>query len=133
MTTPPGGRRVYRRRHRLTHANEFRAVYAARLKQVRGPLVVFAKENDLCRARLGLSVGRRVGGAVVRNAIKRRLRHAFAELAARWPEDRPGLDLVIVVRPHAARRTPAYEAALESAVDRLALTVQGRREKGGGA
>ncbi|HED52895.1 MAG TPA: ribonuclease P protein component [Phycisphaerales bacterium] len=126
MTAPPGGRPLYRRRHRLTHANEFRAVYAARLKQVRGPLVVFAMGNTLGHPRLGLSVGRRVGPAVVRNTIKRRIRAAFAELAARWPEDRPGLDLVVVVRPHEARPMPAYLEMITSAADRLAATAHKR-------
>lgn len=47
-------------------------------------------------ARLGLSVSRRVGGAVERNRIKRLLREAFAAEAERVPRD---VDLVVVARP----------------------------------
>ena len=45
--------------------------------------------------RLGVSVGRKVGGAVVRNRIKRLLREAFRAEARLLP---PGTDAVIVAR-----------------------------------
>lgn len=49
-------------------------------------------------ARLGLSVGRRVGGAVERNRVKRLVREAFRELAPALP---PGQDVVVVARAEA--------------------------------
>ncbi len=101
--TGPTRRPTYRPKHRLTHAKEFSAIYSARLKKPAGPLVVFALPNTYGHPRLGLSVGRRVGNAVARNAIKRRLRDAFRHIAAAWPPARPGLDIVIVARPHTAR------------------------------
>jgi ribonuclease P protein component len=45
--------------------------------------------------RLGVSVGRRVGGAVERNAVKRTLREAFWSLESELPEDH---DFVVVAR-----------------------------------
>jgi ribonuclease P protein component len=49
--------------------------------------------------RIGFSVSRRVGGAVVRNRVKRRLREVIRRKLARIA---PGYDLVITARPGAA-------------------------------
>jgi len=125
---PPSGPEVFRPRHRLTHREQFRTIYERGLKKPTGPLVVFAMPNELGHPRLGLSVGRRVGGATQRNAIKRRLREAFRFLAARWPEGRPGLDFVIVVRPHECRKPAAYAELLESAIARFARHLAKRDE-----
>ena len=56
-------------------------------------LVIRARRNGLEHCRLGLSVGRKVGNAVVRNQWKRTIREAFRKQKA----DLPALD--IVVRP----------------------------------
>lgn len=48
--------------------------------------------------RLGVSVGRKVGGAVERNRVKRMLRESFRAIAAELPA---GHDFVVVARPDA--------------------------------
>jgi ribonuclease P protein component len=58
-------------------------------------LVVHSCENELGHPRLGLSVSRKVGGAVVRNRWKRLLREAFR---LRRPDLPQGVDLVVVPR-----------------------------------
>lgn len=125
---PAQRREAFRPHHRLTKRDEFRAVYDANFKKPVGPIVVFALANPHGHPRLGLSVGRRVGNAVQRNAIKRRLRDAFRVVAARWPEGRGGLDLVLVVRPH-ERRTPAdYVTLLEGAIARISKYASGHQD-----
>ncbi|MCH7229674.1 ribonuclease P protein component [Glycomyces sp. L485] len=52
-------------------------------------------------ARAGFVVSKAVGNAVVRNTVKRRLRHAAAEQMRSWPD---GVDVVVRATPRAAER-----------------------------
>jgi ribonuclease P protein component len=67
-------------------------------------------------ARLGLTVSRRVGGSVVRNRVKRRVREWFRTHHETLPK---GKDCVVVARPAAASATSAELAReLESVAAR---------------
>ncbi len=90
----------FRARHRLTHALEFKAVYDARIRKSRGPFVVQAIPNTHDCPRLGLAIGARVGGAVVRNRWKRLIRESFRLLQHDLPESAGGgrYDYVVSVR-----------------------------------
>ena len=96
----PSPPRPYRfpRSHRLSGKLAFAAVYDEQSKESRGPLAIFSRPNGLAHPRLGLSVSRRVGNAVVRGRVKRLLREAFRFLQHDLPV---GYDWVVVVRPHA--------------------------------
>ncbi len=54
-----------------------------------------APAEDLPQARLGVTVSRKVGNAVVRNRAKRLIREAFRATRSLWPAD---VDLVVIVK-----------------------------------
>jgi ribonuclease P protein component len=82
------------REARILTGPEFRRVYRRGRRLHRPPLRVVALRREGAGSRLGLSVGKKVGNAVVRNRWKRVIREAFRlnrhELAEHW-------DLVISV------------------------------------
>jgi ribonuclease P protein component len=97
------------RSHRLGGRLNFAAVFDAKIRETRGPLMMYAKPNELGHPRLGISISRRVGTAVKRNRIKRLLREAFRlmqhDLPARY-------DFVVVVRPHETFILAEYQKLL---------------------
>jgi ribonuclease P protein component len=94
------------RRPRLTRSADFDRVYRRGRSAATRAFVVYAfgsgedeGSSAELEARLGVSVGRRVGGAVQRNAVKRILREAFWSLEDELPDDQ---DFVVVARAGAA-------------------------------
>jgi ribonuclease P protein component len=95
---PSGGRSPKRRR--LSRSAEFERVYRQGRSKANRYLVLYAFPREEEPApdgpRLGLSVSRRVGGAVDRTRVKRLLREAFWAESERLPD---GSDYVVVARP----------------------------------
>jgi ribonuclease P protein component len=86
-------------RGRLSRSAEFERVYRQGRSIANRHLVLYTFPNpSSTRPRLGLSVSRKVGGAVQRNRVKRLLREAFAQAEG---ELAPGQDVVVVARPPA--------------------------------
>ena len=105
----------FRRAMRLSGTKAFGAVFDAKMRKHAGPLSVLTRPNELGFNRLGLSVSRKVGHAVRRNRIKRRLREAFRTQQHELPQ---GYDIVVVVRPHDPLRGMAeYARGLREAVE----------------
>jgi ribonuclease P protein component len=84
------------RAQRLRSAADFQRVRARRRSWAHPLLVLYAADSPVGVSRVGFVVGRRVGKATVRNAVKRRLREA---MRARYPRLTRPVDLVWVARP----------------------------------
>jgi ribonuclease P protein component len=94
------------RRDRLRARSCFLAAQRRGRRIVGRNLVVYAmsraepERNE--RARIGITVSKKVGNAVVRNRVKRWLRESYRRLACSAPS---GTDLVVIARPATAEST----------------------------
>jgi ribonuclease P protein component len=113
-----------RKRGRLSRSGDFDRVYRDGRSHANRFLVLytFPRSSDAPQAdqtRLGISVSRKVGGAVERNAVKRALREAFWGIGEdSLPSD---YDFVLVARPDSAglverEGTPGVDTALRELI-----------------
>ncbi len=112
--------------HRLRHRRDFERVYRHGLMAKTSSLRVFALPRDDPerddRPRLGLSVGTKVGTAVVRNRVKRRVREWFRTHKHHvW-----GWDAVVQAKPSAASLD---YGTLSDQLDQLTSALRGRFEE----
>ena len=96
---------------------DFDRVYERRIYAADDVLVVNGCRNDLPQSRLGLSVSRAVGNAVVRNRWKRRIREAFRRLRIELPA---GIDFVIRPKRGATLDYHAIHASLRKLAAKIA-------------
>jgi ribonuclease P protein component len=111
------------RRNRLSRSRDFDAVYRQGRSTSTRFLVLYwfprQDDDEELEPRLGLAVPKSVGGAVVRNRVKRQLRETWRELAGRA---KPGHDYVLVARPGLAE--PADTRGHEWLRERVAEVLE---------
>jgi ribonuclease P protein component len=103
---------------RLVSNKQFKAVLARKLRVSDGLLTLYVAENDCGYARLGVSIGKSCGGAVVRSRFKRLFREAFRQNQDQIPS---GIDYLLMIssqwskkedKPAGTKKTasePTYE------------------------
>ncbi len=111
----------------LNQNYEFRRVYA-RGRNVATPLVVlYCRKNGSKTNRFGITVGTKVGKAVYRNLIRRRLREIYRLNEDRFPA---GWDIVAVARTRAKEAPYAeLEKQFLKAADKLGLFARKEGEQ----
>ena len=94
----------------------FRRLYATPA-QANSYLVLYARRNRTTQNRVGVTVGKKLGHAVVRNRVRRRLREVYRLNEAKFA---PGWDIVVVARSRCIKAdfqklTQAYLSLAENA------------------
>lgn len=99
----------FRKEHRIRHSKDFGAVFNKGRTIVTPALIFRVLPTDLETSRLGLAVSRKVGKAVKRNIIRRRIREGFRLLKSTFPRSYD-----IVVSPRKGALEKDFEGFLSS-------------------
>jgi len=109
------------KKKRLVGSQQFKAVLARSLRVSNGLLTLYMAENDCGYPRLGVSVGKSCGGAIVRSRLKRLLREAFRQSQDRIPA---GFDYLLMISPQGLHprgllRKPAAEGRTQPTFEQV--------------
>lgn len=105
----------FRPRERLRLRADFTRVFYERRSASDDRLVVYMAGNGLAWSRLGISTGKKIGGAVARNYARRRIREAFRTSKSDIPG---GYDIVVVTKRDLRERRYDVVAALLTLIRR---------------
>lgn len=101
----------------LRREKDFRRVFDRKRSVADERIVVYGCENELAHSRLGLSVSRKWGNAVVRNRIRRLFREGYRLTKAELPV---GLDLVLIPKNVTDLTLAHVQQSLQKLVPQLA-------------
>jgi ribonuclease P protein component len=111
----------FRAAQRLRSTRQFEAVYSRGARVHSSTLVLYGLLNDLGYPRLGITVSRKIGKAVIRNRVKRRIREIFR---TRLQASGPGIDLVVnAKRPIVAASFLQIRQELQDGLARLTKSL----------
>ena len=119
-SSDPTSGQAFPKSMRLRKSFEFDRVYRSKHYAADGMLVICGDRNGTEVTRLGLSVSRKVGNAVVRNRWKRQIREAFRKQRVDLP---PGLDLVVRPKKGATCDGPAIARSIKKLAVRLDRSI----------
>ena len=114
---------------RIRRPAEFRQVLSRGNRAYGDYVNITVLRNDFLFSRFGLSVSKRVGHAVTRNTVKRRMRHVLADmdLAGGW-------DVVVTAKPQASTVSYAViDEAMQKSLKRLGVLVHPANRRNSGA
>ncbi|MCX7615139.1 MAG: ribonuclease P protein component [Clostridiales bacterium] len=107
----------------LTENRNFMRLYRSGKNAAGAAIAVYCKRNNLGMNRLGITVSVKLGGAVIRNRTRRRIKEAYRLHEA---EFRKGYDIVIVARHRA--KTESF-CALEQGICKVFQTLGMMKEE----
>ncbi len=110
---------------RLRRQRDFAALFDGRCAAANHRMVVYAGPNGLDRSRMAVSVSRRLGEAVVRNRIKRRIREAFRLEQHEAPA---GYDYLLIAKPGGPHTLAEYRSAVRDLCRRAAKSAARRAD-----
>ena len=119
----------FRPEHRIRKQEDFERIYQARIFAADDVLVANGDANNLPHPRLGLSVSKKVGNAVVRNRWKRLIREAFRLSREQLPA---GIDLIVRPQKGAVPDFEAISRSLPALARRIAKRLEKARSQGTG-
>lgn len=126
MMAEPDPRLTLLRSVRLRTRMDFDRVFAARRSAGDACIRLYAQDNAVGYARVGLAVGRRYGNAVRRNRIKRLLREAFRHVRHTLPP----ADYIILPLPGAEPSVAQLQNSIRRLADKLARGRQAEERQG---